>query len=61
MIYLEQLDGSNVDIFQPFIPESLQVQALSDDGFTFLGMEECQNGMVFTKAQLSFRERLPEK
>ena len=38
MIYLEQLDGSNVDIFQPFIPESLQVQALSDDGFTFLGM-----------------------
>ena len=30
-------------------------------GFTFLGMEECQNGMVFTKAQLSFRDRLPEK
>ena len=30
-------------------------------GFTFLGMEECQNGMAYTKAQLSFGDRLPKR
>ncbi len=30
-------------------------------GFTFLGMEVCQNGMAYTKAQLSFGDRLPKR